>query len=153
MRAGNWTAIVLAGPACVVAAASVIALGLASIDRHPMWPRDVVNLAEAAATRDDGEVVRLIESGEDFNRRYPVRAGLLFDRPALLTPLEAAIASDDPMLVDRLVQQGVPFDVERWTYLHCIAGGDEAPQVLERYRPPDVAPNCEGIRAPWPQDD
>jgi hypothetical protein len=137
----------------VLTAASVVALALAVIDRHPMWPVDVVNMAEAAATRNDGEVVRLIESGEDFNRRYPVRAGLLFDRPAFLTPLEAAVASDDPMLVQRLIQEGMPIDVERWTYLHCIAGGDEAPRVIDQYRPPNTEPDCDRVRAPWPQDD
>jgi hypothetical protein len=45
------------------------------------------------------------------------------------------------------VQAGTPLDVERWTYLHCIAGGDEAPQVLERYRPPGAEPDCDSVRA------
>ena len=144
----NWTAIALAAPGCLFAAASVVALALAVVDRHPMWPRESMNLAEAAAARDEGEVARLIEGGEDFNQRYPVRPGLLFDRPAVLTPLEAAIAADDPMVVQRLMQAGTPLDVERWTYLHCIAGGNEAPQVLEQYRPPDAEPDCRQRSSP-----
>ena len=153
MRVSNWTAIALAAPGCLYAAASVVVLALAVVDRHPMWPRESMNLAEAAATRDEGEVARLIEGGEDFNQRYPVRPGLLFDRPAVLTPLEAAIAADDPMVVQRFMQEGTPLGVERWTYLHCIAGGDEAPQVLEQYRPPGAEPDCVSVRAPWPRDD
>ena len=149
----NWKAIALAAPACVLAAASVVALALAVVDRHPMWPREAMNLAEAAATRDEGEVARLIEGGEDFNQRYPVRPGLLFDRSAVLTPLEAAIAADDPMIVQQLMRESTPPGVERWTYLRCIAGGDEAPQVLEQYRPVDAQPDCDTVRAPWPPDD
>jgi hypothetical protein len=149
----NWTAIALAAPGFLLAAASVVALGLASIDRHPMWPHESLNIAEAAAARDEAEVARLIETGENFNDRYPVRPGLLFASPALLTPLEAAIAADDPMVVRELLRQDSPLDLERWTYLRCIAGGDEVPPVLEQYRPQGAEPECGGVRPPWPQDD
>jgi hypothetical protein len=131
----------------------VIALALASIDRHPMWPHESMNMAEAAATRDEAEVVRLIESGAPFNDRYPVRPGLIFRSPTRLTPLEAAIASDDPMLVDRLLRKGTALDVERWTYLRCIAGGDEVPPLLESHRPPGAEPDCDSVRSPWPHDE
>jgi hypothetical protein len=149
----SWAAIALAAPGCLLAAASVIALALASIDRHPMWPREPMNIAEAAAVRDEAEVIRLVESGENFNDRYPVRPGLLFAPPTQLTPLEAGIASDDPMVVQWLLQQGAPLDIERWTYLRCIAGGDEVPPLLERHRPPGAEANCDSVRSPWPQDD
>ena len=149
----NWTACALAAPGCLLAAASVIALVLASMDRHPMWPQQSMNIAEAAAVRDEAEVIRLVESGENFNNRYPVRPGLLFGPPTELTPLEAAIASDDPMVVQWLLQQDGPLDVERWTYLRCIAGGNEVPPLLERHRPSGAEANCVSVRSPWPQDD
>lgn len=149
----NWMALALAAPGCLLAAASVIALALAAIDRHPLWPRESMNIAEAAAVRDEAEVVRLVERGEDFNVRYPVRPGLLFPPATQLTPIEAAIASDDPMVVQWLLQRGGPLDPERWTYLHCIAGGDEVSPLLAKYRPPGAEPNCDGVRSPWPRDD
>ena len=42
-----------------------------------LWPPDEVTLAEAVATRNNAEAVRLIESGADPNRPSHVRDGLL----------------------------------------------------------------------------
>jgi hypothetical protein len=99
----NWAAVALAAPGCLLAAASAVALMLAAFGHHPMWPHQPTNLAEAAGVRDEAEVARLIEDGENPNVRYPIRPGLIFDVPTRLTPLEAAVAADDAQMVTRLL--------------------------------------------------
>src|SRR6188474_3471766 len=98
-RVNRPAAFVVAMPGCLLAAASLAALMLAAFGEYPMWPHEDVNLAEAAGVREEAEVARLIERGQDPNASYPVRAGLLFERPAKLTPLEAAVINDDPAIV------------------------------------------------------
>jgi len=145
----KWASIALAAPGCLLAAASVVALTLAAFDRHPMWPHQASNLAEAAAVRDEAEVVRLIEQGEDPNARYAVQPGLLFDAPTRLTPLEAAVANDDSQMVRRLLAEGAAMDAALWTYLRCIASGDDVPSTLDQYRPAGALPRCDGVSPPW----
>ena len=99
-------ALAVALPGCLLAAASVVALTMAAFGEHPMWPHEDVNLAEAAGVREEAEVTRLIEQGQDPNASYPVRSGLLFERPARLTPLEAAVINDDPAIVAVLFANG-----------------------------------------------
>lgn len=149
----KWPAVALGAPGCLLAAASLVSLALAAFGRYPMWPHEPVNLAEAAGVRDEAEVVRLIEDGADPNARYSVRPGFGFDGPTRLTPLEAAIAADDPMIVRWLLARGTPPDADRWTYLRCIAGGDDVPPLLDQQRPPGAELKCDGVRYPWQQDD
>lgn len=148
----RWAAVALAAPGCLLAAVSAVALILAAFDRHPMWPHQPVNLAEAAGVRDEAEVVRLIEQGYDPNVRYAIRPGLIFDFPLHLTPLEAAVAADDVQMVGRLLVSGVVMDTALWTYLRCIADGDEVPPILDRYRPAGALLRCEGVSPPWPSN-
>ena len=148
----KWAAVALAAPGCLLAAASVVALTLAAFDRHPMWPHQASNLAEAAAVRDEAEVVRLIEKGDDPNSRYDVQSGLLFGFPVRLTPLEAAVARDDAEMVKRLLANGVRMDTALWTHLRCIAGGDNVPPTLDLFRPEGAVAACDGVRPPWRLD-
>jgi hypothetical protein len=149
----KWAAIALAAPGCLLAVASAVALALAAFDRHPMWPHQSYNLAEAAGVRDQAEVARLIEDGADPNARYPVTPGFIFDAPTRLTPLEAAVAADDALMLGRLLAEGARLDAALWAYLRCIAGGDEVPPLLEQHRPPGAELQCDGVRPPWPVDD
>ena len=148
----RWAAVALAAPGCLLAAASAVALILAALDRHPMWPHQPTNLAEAAGVRDEAEVVRLIQQGDDPNVRYPIRPGLIFDVPLRLTPLEAAVAADDVQMVGHLLANRVVMDAALWTYLRCIADGDDVPPALDRSRPPGALLRCDGVSPPWPSD-
>lgn len=145
-------AVILAAPGCLLAVASAGALILAVFDLHPMWPHQPTNLAEAAGVRDEAEVVSLIQQGYDPNVRYAVRPGVIFDVPSRLTPLEAAVAADDVPMVDRLLANGASMDAALWTYLRCIAEGDEVPPTLDRYRPAGALLRCDGVSPPWPSD-
>lgn len=148
----KWAAVALAAPGCLLAAASVVALTLAAFDRHPMWPHQGFNLAEAAAVRDEAEMVRLIEQGEDPNARYAIEPGLLFDAPIRLTPLEAAVAADDAEMIGRLLTNGASMDAALWAHLRCIAEGDDAPSMLDRYQPAGALLRCDDVSPPWAPD-
>lgn len=57
------------------------------------WYWEPLNLSEAAALRDSGEVARLLDAGTDPNASYEVRAGFLFSTARRMTPLDAARAA------------------------------------------------------------
>jgi hypothetical protein len=54
-------------PAALLALARVVFLVLAAFGVHPFWLNEPLNLAEAAALRDRGEVARLLAEGQDPN--------------------------------------------------------------------------------------
>jgi hypothetical protein len=139
----------LATPACVLAAGLALALMFGVVGRHPMWPDGNFNLSEAAAVRDEAEVVRLIEYGENPNSRRDVRPGLLFDSTVRLTPLEAAVASQRAEMVGLLLSNGAVLDPALWNQLTCLDNDGEVSVVLERYRPAGVTLRCEGVSPPW----
>ena len=152
MATNRWVAMMIAAPGCLLAVISVGALTLAPFDRHPMWPRQQTNLGETAGVRDEAEVIRLIRGGHDPNLEYPLQPGLIFEFPISLTPLEVAVAVGDALMAERLLTNGATLDAAQWNELRCVAEGDDVSSVLDRYRPPDVELNCDGVTAPWAQD-
>jgi hypothetical protein len=145
----NWAAIAVGAPGCLLAAAALVALTMAAFGEHPMWPHDEVNLAEAAGVREEAEVARLIEQGQDPNARYPVRPGLLFERAVSLTPLEAAVLNDDPTIAAQLFASGAALEASSWVALRCFAPGLRVVPVLDEHRPAGVSPDCSGVKTPW----
>jgi hypothetical protein len=142
-------AVAVALPGCFLALLSAVALTLAPFGRYPMWPHESVNLAEAAGVREEAEVIRLIEQGQDPNERYPVRPGLVLERAARLTPLEAAVLNDDPVTVEQLFAKGAAPGPSSWVALRCFAEGRRAAPALDRHRPGAMAVNCAGVEPPW----
>jgi hypothetical protein len=135
----------------LILATAVMLLGLPfGID--PLWRVESLTLAEAAALRDNGEVVRLIHAGEDPNKAGPVRAELLRNDAQVVTPLEAAVGIDRPDMIDVLVDNGAVLDAATWTHLMCFAKSieaDEAIDFLEQRRPADASIACDHVRTPW----
>ena len=107
-----------------------------------LWPPDDVTLAEAAATRNAAEVVRLIALGEDPNRAGRVRRGLLRDEAVVVTPLEAAVWIRDEHLVTILVNSGVVLNAADIRTLRCL--NDLEPEAGLQRRLASLSP------APWP---
>ena len=145
-------AIALAAPGCFLAIATAVGIVMTTFGQPPMWPHQPMNLAEAAGVYGEAEVVRLAESGENLNVRYPIRSGLIFGYSMNLTPLEAAVANDDPTMVTRLVEEGATLDAPTWTHLRCIADGERVPTVLDAIRPAGAAQTCDGVVKPWKDD-
>ncbi len=138
-------------PAAAVALLHALMLAAAAFDRHPFWRTRDLNLSEAAALHDAGEVVRLIELGHDPGRAAVVGAGLIVEEPWVLTPLEAAVAEDRPEIVDLLLRHGAPLEPATWTRLRCFAGtveAEEAAAMLDAVRPPASGERCDGVAIP-----
>ena len=143
-------ALAVPGTLLILATAGML-LGL-PFGFDPLWRVESLTLAEAAALRDNGEVVRLIQGGEDPNKPGTVRAELLRNDAQVVTPLEAAVGIDRPDMVETLLENGAVLDAATWTHLMCFAASieaDEAIGFLEQRRPPDASTACEHVRTPW----
>jgi hypothetical protein len=84
----------------------LVFLVLAVWDVHPFWLWEPLNLAEAAALRDRGEVARLIAEGQDPNGIYRVRRGMVARYPVDVTPMAAAIMARRDEIVEILLDAG-----------------------------------------------
>jgi len=152
MNMSKAAAIALAAPGCLLAVATGIGLVMTVFGQSPMWPYQSVNLAEAAGVYDEAAMIRLIEDGMNPDDRYPVRPGLILGYPMTLTPLEAAVANDDPTMVTSLIEKGATMDARVWTHLRCIADGERVSSLLDELRPSDATQICEGVVRPWRAD-
>jgi hypothetical protein len=117
------------------AVAFAVALGVVAgwaAGRQPFWPTPDLTLSEAAALRDLGEVYRLTAyEGADPNRAWPVRAGLLPDnRPAVISPLAAAVESRRFEMVRLLVHQGASPPAAERVALICRADALGEPAIV-----------------------
>jgi hypothetical protein len=134
--------VAIAAPAFLLAIARGAALILAIFGQHPLWPDQHLNLSEAAAMRDDAEVVRWIEQGEDPNIKREIRGGLLFDDSVVLTPLEAAVEAGNATTVTVLLRAGALLDTEAWKRLRCDTERTDVAAALDAHRPVGVALGC-----------
>ena len=144
-------AICAAAPALVAVAvsASIIVTAAAGAP-PPFWRGGSLTVSEAAALRDQGELVRLIESGSDPNHVYPLRSGVLAIRSS--TPLEAAVGARRAEMVDLLMLHGAAMDADTRRRLHCFAvetGAEDVVQMIDRYRPPGADDSCAGVTTPF----
>lgn len=106
--------VLAAGPAFVLAATTLVWLGMAAIGRHPFWSYQPMTLSEAAALQHAGEIVRMLAAGADPNATYPVRAGILAPRAVVVTPLAAARAANSAEIAAVLTRGGaVPAAADR----------------------------------------
>src|SRR6185436_3283180 len=93
-------------PVALLALARVVFLILSIWDIHPFWLWEPLNLAEAAALRDRGEVARLLAEGRDPNATYLVRRGMVRDYQVQMTPMAAAVAARRDEIVQILLDGG-----------------------------------------------
>jgi ankyrin repeat protein len=135
----------------LVAATAAMLMGLPfGID--PLWAVEPTTLSEAAALRDNGEVVRLIELGADVNGTSLVRPNIVAERELTMTPLEAAVAAERADMVELLLEQGARVDPAQWTSLMCFAGSVEADDVRALLAPLHTQPltdDCDRVQIPW----
>ena len=134
----NPVPMALAAPGCLVTAGLIAWLVLAPFDRHPMWVQSEVNLSEAAAARDLGEIVRLIEASENPDVARDIRPGFLAATTVRATPLEAAVASRDVESVRVLLMNGATMTGDVWHHLRCNTEDDEMRDFLDRRRPAEA---------------
>jgi hypothetical protein len=127
----------------VLAAALAAALVSAAFGENPIWRDDELTLSEAIAAGADADLVRLLGMGADVNATYDVRPGLLGERPARVTPLEAAVLVGSVDIADRLLARGATVDAATWNRLRCAAASEPLVELLEHHRPADGEPRCD----------
>lgn len=145
--------IAVAGPMLIVAILEAASLVLTGAGRSPWWPDYQLNLSEATAVRDDAEVARLLERGEDPNRRRTVRAGLLGnERVVTATPLEAALSIRRAELLGGLFARGASIPPEDLPRIRCAVRALDDAEIsaaLDARYPPADAPTCSGEEQLW----
>jgi hypothetical protein len=86
-----------------------------------LWPADEVTLAEAVATRNSAEALRLIQRGADVNRPGRVRDGLLTNGYDVdILPVEAAVAAQRADALRMLIANGATVDERELRVLRCL---------------------------------
>lgn len=99
--------LLIAVSAPAVALALLCAAGLAARPAGGgLWPPDDVTLAEAAATGNGAEVIRLVRAGRDPNGRSRVRRDVLDSQFHVYSPLEAAVVARSPEIMTLLLRLG-----------------------------------------------
>jgi hypothetical protein len=114
--------------------ALLVTLGLAFIacaeigGAHPFTMGPPRSVPEAIALRDEATAARMIEQGSDVQAVGLIRAGVLTDRPLLVTPLEAAVLVDATTMLDYLTASGAAVPDQ----LTCLAADAGARAVRAR---------------------
>jgi len=142
----------LALPGFIVAlttgASGILAL---AADRPVLPAPQPISLAEAAATRDFGEVALRFGYGEDPHRRGPVR--LPARSPVMLTALEGAVMSGNPVMFS-LVRDHAVVDETDVHHLRCLAerldlAYRDGRMIAYLTRLDRTGASCEGVDTPW----
>jgi hypothetical protein len=145
------TARLVSAPIVALATAGALSLMLGAGGNNPVWRSEPLNLAEAAALRDIGEVARLLSQGADPRAERHVRAGFLYTYPARLTPMDAAVRGDRPEIVQLLLDSGLALDADTWRRAWCTASTDEMRRTLIAAQVPGSSRACDGGPSSAPQ--
>jgi hypothetical protein len=138
--------VLVPAPVVLLAAVFLVTLTLSARGDHPLWRTEALNLSEAAALRDLGEVARLLAAGADPRAPLPVRGGFLYQEPATLTPADTAVLADRSEVLQLLVDYGLWLDPAQWTRAWCNARSKDVRDVLEQVRPDGTVPVCAPVR-------
>jgi hypothetical protein len=102
---------VLAALPCIALAAISAWWFAGGLAGRGLWPADRVTLAEAVATRNNAEALRLISLGANPNEPSHVRDGLLTDGyDVVVTPIEAAVGAQRADTLQMLLANGAIVD-------------------------------------------
>jgi hypothetical protein len=140
--------VLVSAPVVLLAIAFAVTLMLSVTGDHPVWRTEPLNLSEAAALRDRGEVARLLAAGADARASMPVRGGFLYQDQTTLTPAEAAVLADRPEILQLLLDYGLVLDDKDWSRVWCAARSNEIRELLEPVRPPDARTGCAPAEPP-----
>ena len=142
----------LALPALVwLAAAAMVLVAVLGGYRAFAAPPDLT-LPEAAALRDEAEVLRQIRHGVDPSLAASVRRGVIDDDAFVLTPLQAAIANHHAEVVKLLLDNGARFDATNVQELVCLAeyyGPEQVVPVLTQRLGSGLVVRCETAPRPF----
>jgi hypothetical protein len=149
--------VAVALPCIVLAAVSAwwVAGGLTG---RGLWPPDQVTLAEAIATRNNAEALRLITLGASPNQPSRVRDGLLTNGyEVLVTPVEAAVGAERADSLRMLLANGAVIDERELRVLRCYERtrrDSGVREILDARAPGEPSTtlgsgsDCTGVRLP-----
>jgi hypothetical protein len=119
---------------------------------RPFSAEPAATVSEAAATGAAARAVQLVRQGQDPNRRWPVRAGVLDPERHDLTPIDAAILGRRAEMIGVLRGAGaLVADLERAACLARARGVPEARdylaiQLVDTQSDPEMSP-AEALRS------
>jgi hypothetical protein len=126
-----------------------------------LWPPDQVTLAEAIATRNNAEALRLITLGANPNERSRVRDGLLTNGyDVVVLPVEAAVGAQRADSLRMLLANGAAVDDRELRVLRCYerTRRDSGVREILDMRASGLSdearsakaelPDCSGVRLP-----
>jgi hypothetical protein len=140
---------------CVVLAALSTWWFVAGLGGHGLWPADDVTLAEAVATRNNAEALRLIALGNDPNNPSRVRDGLLTNGyDVVVTPVEAAVGAARADSLRMLLAVGARIDERERLVLRCYERTRRDSSVREILDAGAAdEPDCAHVRLPVDRKD
>jgi hypothetical protein len=140
---------------CVVLAALSTWWFVAGLGGHGLWPPDDVTLAEAVATRNNAEALRLIALGSDPNSPSRVRDGLLTNGyDVVVTPVEAAVGAARADSLRMLLAVGARIDERERLVLRCYERTRRDSSVREILDAGATdEPDCAHVRLPVDRKD
>ena len=139
----DWVVALVSVPVVLLALGWLTTLALALTWEHPIWRVQPQNLAEAAAFRDGGAIMRRVSAGENPATAADVRAGFISDTPTRVTPLEAAVRARRPEIVRLLLDDlGTRPDAASWSRAWCTTEDGETRTLLASYRPAGATSDC-----------
>jgi ankyrin repeat protein len=110
--------VVVAVPGLLLAAVAVMVL---AVGFRAFEPDPVLTLPEAAALRDNADVVLLVRQGADPNAPAAVRRAVLRSRTGVMTPLEAALTARHVETAGLLMDLGASVRDDNFERLFCLA--------------------------------
>jgi hypothetical protein len=135
----------------LLAVAAIAVLAGAIAGRHPFWSEPELTLAEAAALKDRGTMLRLISNGVDPNLPARVRPRILKSDELIVTPLVASVGTRTPVSMQFLLAHGARMDAAQRAVIVCLAIKDEAQEILDFLEEDgrQERPDCEHVATPW----
>ena len=120
-----------------------------------LWPPDDVTIAEAIATKNKAEALRLISLGADPNQPSRVSDGLLTNGyDVVVTPVESAVGTQQADSLRMLLANGALVDERELRVLRCFERSrpDSGVRAILDRRLQDE-PACTGVRLPIDRDE
>ena len=143
----------VAAPAMAWLALAALLLVAVAVGYRALAAPENLTMPEAAALRDEAQILRQVAHGGDPSAEATLRRGIIGEQDYILTPLEAAIAARHADVVEVLMKSGARVDDKTFPRLLCLARLNSAADIvalLERDPPlPVTSVDCSGIRLPW----
>ena len=148
----NWMLAAVALPAAGWVGVSLVWLVTAALGMPRAFDSRTLTLTEASAIASHADAARLLDGGADPNAVWRLRAGLVMNGEAAMTPLEAATGAIRSGPVEMLVDRGARIDEGNYAVLWCGARARRNADMLrflESRRPRGTPVDCTKVRALW----